>query len=158
MLDRAKAALRIPLVQATAEALPLADGIADYVTMGYALRHLSDIGQALAEARRLLRPGGKLVLLEISAPSHPVVKLAAGAFVGGVLPAVSAVAARSHQAKALMDYHWRTIAAYAPPEVVLEAMRRAGFTESGCASELDFFRFYSGRKPLPAHASPGTPA
>lgn len=149
MLARAQKTLNIPLVQATAEALPLADGIADFVTMGYALRHLSNIGEALAEASRVLRPAGKLVLLEISAPSHPVIKLAAGTFVGGVLPAVSAVAARSRQAKALMDYHWRTISAYAPPEAVLDAMRRAGFQNASCASELDFFRFYSGQKPTP---------
>lgn len=151
MLDQARKTLRIPLLQATAEAVPLADGIADFVTMGYALRHLSDIGQALAEARRLLRPGGKLVLLEISSPSHPFVKLVAGAFVGGVLPAISALAARNHQAKALMDYHWRTIAAYAPPKAVLEAMRHAEFQNATCASELDFFRFYSGQKPLLNH-------
>ena len=151
MLDQAQKTLRIPLLQATAEALPLADGIADFVTMGYAIRHLSDIHQALNESLRLLRPGGKLVRLEISAPSHPVVKLAAGVFVGGVLPAVSALAARSQQAKALMDYHWRTIAAYAPPEAVLDAVRLAGFHNATCASELDFFRFYTGQKPPPDH-------
>ncbi|MBU6448404.1 MAG: class I SAM-dependent methyltransferase [Rhodospirillales bacterium] len=151
MLDRAQKILCIPLLQATAEAVPLADGIADFVTMGYALRHLSDIGQALNESLRLLRPGGKLVLLEISAPSHPVVKFVAAAFVGGVLPTVSALAARNRQAKALMDYHWRTIAAYAPPEAVLNSMRHAGFQNATCASELDFFRFYTGQKPLLDH-------
>ena len=151
MLERAQKTLGIPLIHASAEALPLADGIADFVTMGYALRHLSDISQALGEAFRLLRPGGRLVLLEISAPSHPVLRLLARGFVGGVLPAASALAARSRQAKALMDYHWQTIAAYAPPEAVLDAMRHAGFQAATCASELDFFRFYSGQKPLPEH-------
>jgi demethylmenaquinone methyltransferase / 2-methoxy-6-polyprenyl-1,4-benzoquinol methylase len=147
MLAQAQKSLRIPLVQATAEALPLADGIADFVTMGYALRHLSDIGQALQEALRLLRPGGKLVLLEISAPSNPAIRTTVRAFVGGLLPAVSALIARNRQAKALMDYHWQTIAAYAPPEAVQETMRQAGFRSVTCASEFDFFRFYSGQKP-----------
>ncbi len=147
MLALAQKSLRIPLIQGTAEALPLADGIADFVTMGYALRHLSDIGLALREARRLLRPGGTLVLLEISAPANPVIRKMLGAFVGGVLPALSALIARNRQAKALMDYHWQTIAAYAPPEVVLASMRQAGLEGANCASEFDFFRFYSGQKP-----------
>ncbi len=146
MLAQAQKSLRIPLIQATAEALPLADGIADFVTMGYALRHLSDIDQALREALRLLRPGGRLVLLEISAPSNPVFRTALSTFVGRVLPAVSALLARNRQAKALMDYHWQTIAAYAPPEAVLETLRQAGFQAPSCASEFDFFRFYSGQK------------
>jgi demethylmenaquinone methyltransferase/2-methoxy-6-polyprenyl-1,4-benzoquinol methylase len=152
MLAEAQKSLQIPLIQAAAEALPLADGIADFVTMGYALRHLSEVDRALSEALRLLRPGGRLLLLEISAPSNPVIKTAFGALVGGVLPAVSALIARNRQAKALMDYHWQTIAAYAPPEAVLEAMRQAGFKETACASEFDFFRFYSGQKPPPEHA------
>ena len=147
MLGLAQKTLGIPLIQATAEALPLADGIADFVTMGYALRHLSDINLALSEALRLLRPGGKLVLLEVSAPSHPALRRAAGVFIGGMLPAVSALATRNRQAKALMAYHWQTIAAYAPPEAVLEALRRTGFQNVACASEFDFFRFYSGQKP-----------
>ncbi len=147
MLARAQKSLRIPLIQATAEALPLADGIADFVTMGYALRHFSDIDRALREALRLLRPGGQLVLLEISAPSNPIFKAALSAFVGRVLPAVSALAARNRQAKALMDYHWQTIAAYAPPAAVLDALCLAGFQTPRCASEFDFFRFYSGQKP-----------
>lgn len=147
MLAQARKSLRIPLVQATAEALPLADGIADFVTMGYALRHLSDIDQALHEAWRLLRPGGQLVLLEISAPSHPMVRRAAGAFVGIILPMILAFVARSRQAKMLMRHHWLTIAAYAPPEAVLHTMRQAGFQAAICTSEFDFFRFYSGHKP-----------
>jgi demethylmenaquinone methyltransferase/2-methoxy-6-polyprenyl-1,4-benzoquinol methylase len=148
MLAEAQKSLNIPLIQGTAEALPLADGVADFVTMGYALRHLSDIGQALREAKRLLRPGGKLVLLEISAPANPAMMKMLNAFVGGVLPALSALIARDGQAKALMDYHWQTITAYAPPEAVLTAIRQAGLDGAICVSEFDFFRFYSGLKPV----------
>jgi demethylmenaquinone methyltransferase/2-methoxy-6-polyprenyl-1,4-benzoquinol methylase len=132
----------------------LADGIADFVTMGYALRHLTDIDRTLREALRVLRPGGRLVLLEISAPSNCAFRTVLGIVVGKVLPAVSALAARNRQAKALMDYHWQTIATYAPPEAVLDSLRQVGFQAPTCASEFDFFHFYSGQKPT---ASVGAP-
>lgn len=147
MLDQARKSLCIPLIQAAAEALPLADGIADFVTMGYALRHLTDIDRTLREALRVLRPGGRLVLLEISAPSNSAFRTVLGIVVGKVLPAVSALAARNRQAKALMDYHWQTIAAYAPPEAVLESLSQTGFQAPSCVSEFDFFHCYSGQKP-----------
>lgn len=148
MLAVAQKTLGIPLVQGTAEALPLAAGIADIVTMGYALRHVSSIEETLAEARRVLRPGGRLVLLEISPPTTRLAKCLTGLFVGGILPLVSLLVARDRQARRLMSYHWQTISAYAPVEAVLHMIRQSGFEQEGCASELDLFRFFSARKPL----------
>lgn len=146
MLAEAQKSLQIPMIQGAAEALPLADEIADFVTMGYALRHLADTSRALREAHRLLRPGGKLVLLEISPPRSPAIRVASSLLVGHVLPGLSALIARNREAKALMDYHWQTIATYAPPPAVLDAMHGAGFQAASCASEFDFFRFYSALK------------
>lgn len=147
MLAEARKSLDIPLLQATAEALPLAAGTADFVTMGYALRHVSDIDLTLREAWRVLRPGGRIVLLEITAPSNRFAKRAVGLLVGGVLPIVSLLLARDRQARALMSYHWQTIASYGPTEAVVETMRSCGFESVMCRSELDLFRCYSARKP-----------
>lgn len=148
MLAVARKTLGIPLVQGTAEALPLAGGSADVLTMGYALRHVASLDETLAEAWRVLRPGGRLVLLEISPPTNRVGKFLTGLFVGGILPVVSLVLARDRQAHRLMSYHWQTIAAYAPVEAVLHMMQQCGFVQERCASELDLFRFFSARKPL----------
>jgi demethylmenaquinone methyltransferase/2-methoxy-6-polyprenyl-1,4-benzoquinol methylase len=49
------------------EALPLADASVDFVSMGYALRHVRDLAIAFAEFGRVLRPGGRLLILEIGA-------------------------------------------------------------------------------------------
>ncbi|HVA35309.1 MAG TPA: class I SAM-dependent methyltransferase, partial [Stellaceae bacterium] len=68
MLAIARRNLGIALVQGAAEALPLADDVADFVTMGYALRHVADLVATFREALRVLRPGGTLLLLEISTP------------------------------------------------------------------------------------------
>jgi demethylmenaquinone methyltransferase/2-methoxy-6-polyprenyl-1,4-benzoquinol methylase len=144
MLARARKSLGIPLIHGAAEALPLANGIADFVTMGYALRHLSDIERALREARRLLRPGGKLVLLEIRMPSSPALRSVLVVAAGRLLPALSGMMARNREAKALMDHHWRTVATYVPPHAVLAMMRQVGFRSVLCTSHFDFFRFYLG--------------
>ena len=148
MLAVAQKTLDIPLVQGTAEALPFAANTADAVTMGYALRHVSSIDQTLNEAWRVLRPGGRLVLLEISPPTNGRVKFLTGLFVGGILPLVSLVLTRNRQARSLMSYHWQTIASYAPVEAVLQMIQHCGFESERCHSELDFFRFFSARKPL----------
>ena len=61
-----------PLVQADASALPLADGSVDGLICGYALRNFTDLESALREMGRVVRPGGRLSLLEVAAPKNRV--------------------------------------------------------------------------------------
>jgi demethylmenaquinone methyltransferase/2-methoxy-6-polyprenyl-1,4-benzoquinol methylase len=58
----------VACVQANAEALPFADGSFDCVTIGFGLRNVTDKARALASMRRVLRPGGRLLVLEFSRP------------------------------------------------------------------------------------------
>jgi ubiquinone/menaquinone biosynthesis C-methylase UbiE len=58
MLAEARRALPIPLVQAQAETLPLADASLDFVSMSYALRHVTSLGVLFAEFRRVSAPAG----------------------------------------------------------------------------------------------------
>jgi demethylmenaquinone methyltransferase / 2-methoxy-6-polyprenyl-1,4-benzoquinol methylase len=146
MLAIAQRNLGIPLIQAAAEALPLAPGIADVVTMGYGLRHVADLETAFAEARRILRPGGVMVLLEISAPRNKVLRAMAGGFIGSLIPRLWQLLRRDARARSLMQYHWQTIVSYMPPEVVLRAMTNSGFEQVACNSYLDLFHHYTGRK------------
>src|SRR5437763_7161134 len=76
MLDlaRRKAAERGASVQfewADALDLPYPDGSFDAVTVGFGLRNLADLDRGLAEMARVLRPGGRLVILEITQPTRP---------------------------------------------------------------------------------------
>lgn len=84
MLRHARTAA--PLVQADATRLPLGDASIDGVTCGFALRNLADVDAFLAECSRVLRTGGRLVLLEVSAPANPVLRAGHRWYFGSVVP------------------------------------------------------------------------
>jgi demethylmenaquinone methyltransferase / 2-methoxy-6-polyprenyl-1,4-benzoquinol methylase len=137
----------VRLVQARAEALPVADRSVDFVSMGYALRHVADLGVAFAEYRRVLRPGGRVLLLEIGRPEGRVAQAALKAYLGRVVPALCRWTAPRRRAGQLMDYYWDTIEACVPAETILRHLRGAGFAEVRCDTALGVFKAYSGRRP-----------
>jgi demethylmenaquinone methyltransferase / 2-methoxy-6-polyprenyl-1,4-benzoquinol methylase len=63
-----------PLVQADCSRLPFPDGAFDGLVCGYALRNFTDLAGALVETARLLRPGGRVAILEVDAPTSPVLR------------------------------------------------------------------------------------
>jgi demethylmenaquinone methyltransferase / 2-methoxy-6-polyprenyl-1,4-benzoquinol methylase len=72
MLDRAREkAPGITWEQGNALALGYADGEFDAVTVGFGARNFSDLGQGLREMARVVRPGGRVVVLEITTPTKP---------------------------------------------------------------------------------------
>ena len=69
MLDRARTKSdEIEWVEGDALALPFADGSFDAATVGFGVRNLEDLGKGLGELRRVLRPGARLGILEITTP------------------------------------------------------------------------------------------
>jgi len=146
MLAIARKNLRIPLIQAAAEALPLASGMAEFVTMGYALRHVADLGAAFREALRILRPGGTIVLIEISPPRNRLARFLAKIYIGGIVPVLSLLMTRDRRAHTLMLYHWHSIANYLSPDIVTGMMASSGFQNVKCETEFGLFQLYTGRK------------
>jgi demethylmenaquinone methyltransferase/2-methoxy-6-polyprenyl-1,4-benzoquinol methylase len=146
MLDIARRNLGIPLVQSTAEALPLANEITDFVTMGYALRHVADLEAVFRECMRILRPKGTLLLLEISMPRSRLNRTLATIYIGAIVPFLSFLTTGDPRARVLMRYHWESIVKSVPPEAIIHAMSEAGFMHVNCRTELDLFRCYIGRK------------
>ena len=137
----------VALLQGRAEELPCGDATADFVTMGYALRHLSDLDRALSEFLRVLRPGGRLVMLEITKPQGRMATLALKGYMRAVVPMAARLVTRSADTATLWRYYWDTIEACIPAERVLDAMRRAGFAQVGRHVELGLFYEYTGTKP-----------
>ena len=137
----------VQLLTGRAEALPCADDSADFLSMGYALRHLADLSAAFAEFHRVLRPGGRLLVLEITRPQGALATLALKTYMRAVVPTIARVVARQHKTSELWRYYWDTIEACVPPEAVLEALRRAGFRRVRRYVELGIFSEYTAFKP-----------
>jgi demethylmenaquinone methyltransferase/2-methoxy-6-polyprenyl-1,4-benzoquinol methylase len=77
-----------PLAQGDALALPLADQRADGVTCGFALRNFVALEPFLAELARVLRPGGRIALLEVATPANPILRWGHGVYFGRVVPLI----------------------------------------------------------------------
>lgn len=135
------------LLQGCAEALPCADATADFVCMGYALRHLSDLDLALAQFHRVLRPGGRLLMLEITPPGGRLARLALKGYMRALVPAAARLVTRHADTATLWRYYWDTIEACIPAAQVLDAMRRAGFAAADHHVELGIFTEYTAHKP-----------
>jgi demethylmenaquinone methyltransferase / 2-methoxy-6-polyprenyl-1,4-benzoquinol methylase len=136
----------VALLQGRAEALGRPDASADQVTMGYALRHVTDVDAALAEFSRVLRPGGRLLILEISRPASAVGRIALKAYMRVVVPLIARVVSRSADTARLWRYYWDTIDACISPGEVLQAMQRAGFDDVKRHVELGIFSEYTAIK------------
>lgn len=145
MLREARKVLGAGLVQAEAGRLPIAAERFDFVTMGYALRHVGHLTDAFAEFHRVLRPGGKLIMLEIGRPATASVTRLVRWYLRRAVPWWSRLTTRSPDTEVLMRYYWDTIEACVAPAAILEAMRLSGFEDATCAVELGMFRAYSAR-------------
>lgn len=131
-------------VQAPAELLPLRDASFDLVTIGFALRHFDDLATVFRECRRVLRPGGRLLILEITAPESRVARALLGAYMGGIAPVIIRIRTRSARTAELFRYYWETTRDCVRPAVILDAMRDAGFDEVQRNVEMGIFSEYLG--------------
>ena len=136
----------VELVQGMAEALPRPDASCDFLSMGYALRHIGDVSAAFAEFHRVLRPGGRLVILEITKPRSALGTAALKTYMRSVVPVIALVAARGRTTPQLWRYYWDTIEACIAPETVLQALRHAGFVDVKQRLELGIFSEYTASK------------
>lgn len=130
MLEEGRRRGSFALVRGWGERLPFRDGSFDFVAMGYALRHVEDLEAAFAGFRRVLRPGGRLLVLEHSRPVSRAGRALARLWFRSVVPGLTWLVTREPEARRLMEYYWATIEACVEPGVILGALGRAGFREA----------------------------
>lgn len=127
-VERAGLAERIELAAANALDLPFPAAAFDAVISGFVLRNLADLDRGLAEMARVLRPGGRAAILEVSHPRHPLVALPFRLYFTRLVPLLGAWAARGWRGPvapyAWLPASWRSF----PDAAALAArMRAAGF-------------------------------
>jgi demethylmenaquinone methyltransferase/2-methoxy-6-polyprenyl-1,4-benzoquinol methylase len=147
MIEHAKVPAGLRLLAGSAEAIPAGDAGTDFLCMGYALRHVSDLPTAFVEFFRVLRPGGQLCLLEITQPGGTISRALLKAYLHGFVTAVATVISRHRDMPELMRYHWDTIAACVGPADIINSLTAAGFVDVDRVVELGVFSEYRARKP-----------
>lgn len=85
---KAAGSSRLRLAQGDALRLPFRDGTFDAITVGYGLRNIADPAAAIAEMRRVLAPGGRVVVLDFGKPENPVAAALYRGFLHTMMPAV----------------------------------------------------------------------
>jgi len=134
----------VKFIEGVGEHLPIKDGSFDFVTMGYALRHVADLHQAFGEYLRVLKPDGRLLLLEITRPVSSLGLALARVYFGSLVPVVTRLATGSAEAAALMRFYWDTIQMCVPPETVIQALQQAGFGHVQRTVAYGIFSEYTG--------------
>jgi demethylmenaquinone methyltransferase/2-methoxy-6-polyprenyl-1,4-benzoquinol methylase len=112
-----------PLVQADALRLPLPDAAADGATSGFALRNFADLGGFFAELARVVRPGGRVALLDVAEPPNPVLRLGHAIYFGKVVPRIGGLLSDG----AAYRYLPQSVAYLPPPGDMLAMLEDAGF-------------------------------
>lgn len=116
---------KIDWVEGNAENLPFEDAQFDAVTIAFGLRNVTHISQALSEARRVLKPGGRFFCLEFSRPALPLLEKAYDRYSFSVLPFLGKKVARD---EAAYRYLAESIRAFPEQEKLAGLMRAAGFS------------------------------
>ncbi|HZW06194.1 MAG TPA: class I SAM-dependent methyltransferase, partial [Phycisphaerales bacterium] len=129
MMRRARERLGIQTEAATAEALPFADSSFDFLSMGYALRHVEDVGGAFREFHRVLAPGGRVCILEITRPRTRLGRALLRVYLGTLSRTVGLFGRLAPRTPELWAYYWETIDKCLPPQEVLHALSSAGFVQ-----------------------------
>jgi demethylmenaquinone methyltransferase/2-methoxy-6-polyprenyl-1,4-benzoquinol methylase len=119
----------VSFVEGNAETLPFPDNSFDRVTIAFGLRNVTRIDKALADMRRVLRPGGRFMCLEFSRPTQPWLDPIYDAYSFKVLPKVGQIVAKDGEA---YQYLVESIRKFPDQAELARRMEKAGFERVAC--------------------------
>lgn len=114
-----------PLLQGDGLTLPLPDGCLDAAVSGFALRNVANLGGLFAELARVVRPGGRIALLEVAQPDNSLLRFGHGIYFGHVVPRIGALLSDGNAYR----YLPRSVAYLPEPAQMLEMLGAAGWDE-----------------------------
>ena len=109
-----------------ATSIPLANASVDAVTMAFGIRNVERPEASCQEMWRVLRPGGRLAILEFAIPTTPVIRAGYLAYFRYVLPLVGRLVSRHNEA---YGYLPASVGAFASPDEFVKVLRRGGFID-----------------------------
>ena len=118
----------IPYLQGDAMRLPFADASFDVVSIAFGLRNVTDPAAALAEFHRVLRPGGRLIVLEFTVPTNPLMQWINDMYCGKIMPRTATWIAGD--TSGAYRYLPRSVNTFADRATVLASLGEAGFADS----------------------------
>lgn len=116
----------VALVQGDALRLPVPDASVDGVTCGFALRNFRELQPFFEELGRVVRPGGRIALLEVAEPPNGFLRWGHGIYFGKVVPKIGAIISKE---PAAYQYLPKSVAYLPEPDVMLQQLRDADFLE-----------------------------
>ena len=115
-----------PLIAADILHLPFADGSADGVTCGFALRNVVSLDALFGEIARVVRPGGRIGLLEVAEPQNAVMRRGHHFYFNKVVPRIGGLLSDRNA----YEYLPRSVAYLPDPDEMLAMLRKAGFADA----------------------------
>lgn len=125
---RAASGSDIPFIEGDAMNLSFADGVFDAVTIAFGLRNLSNFQDGLQELRRIIRPGGRLIVLEFSSPVIPGFRQGFKFYFNHVLPRIGGAVSGSRGA---YEYLPDSVSKFPDQKRLVELMTEIGFHDVG---------------------------
>lgn len=119
------AAGKVRYLEGDAQQLPFADGEFDVVSIAFGLRNVADPTRALREFARVLRPGGRVIILEFDRPSHPPMRWFYDFYCGWLMPRTAT--AISGDRSGAYRYLPRSVGSFMPRRDVEREITSAGF-------------------------------
>ncbi|MCL4312984.1 MAG: ubiquinone/menaquinone biosynthesis methyltransferase [Actinobacteria bacterium] len=113
------------LIRANVEKLPLPNSSCDGATSGFALRNFASLSRVFAELARVIRPRGRLSMLEVSIPSNPLLKAGHTIYFNRIVPLIGSLLSD----KAAYKYLPRSVEYLPPSWKMEELLLEAGFTD-----------------------------